>query len=113
MEREIIISNSSSEIAKITQFIEELSLSLQLSSCVTMSINLAIEEAIINIINHAYPTSRKGEIVLRVKVSSQVLTFLIIDDGISFDPIQAGCHYVFRATSHRRITILPYSPYDG
>lgn len=88
MEREIIISNSLSEIAKITQFIEELSLSLQLSSCVTMSINLAIEEAVINIINHAYPTNEKGEIVLRVKAGTQVLTFLIIDDGISFDPIQ-------------------------
>lgn len=89
MEREIIIRNSLSEIAKITQFIEELSLSLQLSSCVTMSINLAIEEAVINIINHAYPANESGEIILRVKVSSQVLTFLIIDDGISFDPTQA------------------------
>ena len=70
MEREIIIRNSLSEIAKITQFIEELSLSLQLSSCVTMSINLAIEEAVINIINHAYPANESGEII-RIDVLSR------------------------------------------
>lgn len=86
MEREIIINNDLDEINKVAQFIEELGLSLQLTSSVTMSIDLAIEEAVTNIIRHAYPTGKFGEIILRVKVSSGVLTFLIIDDGISFDP---------------------------
>ena len=46
MEKEIIIDNKLDEIAKIAQFIEELGMSLQLPSEITMSINLAIEEAI-------------------------------------------------------------------
>lgn len=86
MDKEIIISNDQTEVTRIAQFIDELGMSLQLSSDTTMTIGLAIEEAVTNIIRHAYPTVRKSEITLRVHISSNVLTFLIIDDGISFDP---------------------------
>ena len=86
MEKEIIIDNKLDEIAKIAQFIEELGMSLQLPSEITMSINLAIEEAISNIIRYAYPTGKSGEITLRTNAESNALVLKIIDDGISFDP---------------------------
>ena len=88
MDKEIIISNEQAEITRIAQFIEELGMSLQLSSDITMTIGLAIEEAITNIIHHAYPIARNSEITLRLHISADVLTFLIIDDGISFDPTE-------------------------
>lgn len=86
MEKEIIIDNNLDEIVKITQFIEELGLTLQLPAEITMSVNLAIEEAITNIIRHAYPQGKESDITLRVNISPEVLTFLIIDEGLSFDP---------------------------
>ena len=86
MEKEIIIDNKLDEIAKIAQFIEELGMSLQLPSEITMSINLAIEEAISNIIRYAYPIGKSGEITLRTNAESNALVLKIIDDGISFDP---------------------------
>ena len=46
MEKEITIENQVEEIAIIAQFIEELGMSLHLPSGITMSLNLAIEEAI-------------------------------------------------------------------
>lgn len=88
MEKEIIIDNNIDEIIRITQFIEELGLTLQLPSGITMSVNLAIEEAISNIIRHAYPLGKQSDIILRVNISPGLLTFLIIDDGLSFDPSQ-------------------------
>ena len=42
MEKEIIIDNKLDEIAKIAQFIEELGMSLQLPSEITMSINAIV-----------------------------------------------------------------------
>ena len=72
MEKEITIENQVEEIAIIAQFIEELGMSLHLPSGITMSLNLAIEEAISNIIHHGYPQNQK-----------------IIDDGISFDPTKS------------------------
>ena len=57
MEKEIIINNQPDEITRIAQFIDELGMSLQLPPSITMSVNLAIEEAISNIIHHGYPTN--------------------------------------------------------
>ena len=86
MEKEIIIDNRLDEIARITQFIEELGITLQLPLGITMSVNLAIEEAITNIIRHAYPQGKESDITLRVNIAPGILTFLIIDEGLSFDP---------------------------
>ena len=88
MEKEITIENQVEEIAIIAQFIEELGMSLHLPSGITMSLNLAIEEAISNIIHHGYPQNQKGEITLRTSVAPGLLIAQIIDDGISFDPTE-------------------------
>lgn len=89
MEKEITIENQVEEIAIIAQFIEELGMSLHLPSGITMSLNLAIEEAISNIIHHGYPQNQKGEITLRTSVAPGLLIAQIIDDGISFDPTKS------------------------
>lgn len=86
MEKEITIYNQLDEVARISLFIEELGMSLHLPTSITMSINLAIEEAISNIIRHGYPDHRESEITLTTSVSPGLLTARIIDDGISFDP---------------------------
>lgn len=88
MEKEIIINNQPDEITRIAQFIDELGMSLQLPSSITMSVNLAIEEAISNIIRHGYPANKEGEITLLTSVAPGILTARIIDNGISFDPTE-------------------------
>lgn len=85
MEKEIIINNKVEEIARITQFIEEIGMSLRMPSELTMSINLGIEEAVGNIIKHGYPGGETSEIILRVSFAPEELTFLIIDEGVPFD----------------------------
>ena len=89
MEKEIIINNQPDEITRIAQFIDELGMSLQLPPSITMSVNLAIEEAISNIIHHGYPTNKEGEITLLTSVAPGILTARIIDNGISFDPTKS------------------------
>ncbi len=88
MEKEIIINNQPDEITRIAQFIDELGMSLQLPPSITMSVNLAIEEAISNIIHHGYPANKEGEITLLTSVAPGILTARIIDNGISFDPTE-------------------------
>lgn len=55
MEKEVIITNSLSEIIHITNFIKELGGSLQLPPETIMNISLAVEEAIVNVIKNADP----------------------------------------------------------
>jgi len=75
MEKEIIIDNQLDEVARIALFIEELGMSLQLPASITMSLNLAIEEAVTNIIRYGYPSNKESEIILRTSVAPGMLDF--------------------------------------
>lgn len=88
MEKEIRLLNEIDEISRLEAFVEELGEELSLSPDVTMNINLALEEAIANIIMYAYPAGKRQDILLRVISSEQQLVFLLTDRGVSFDPTQ-------------------------
>lgn len=88
MEKEIRISNNLNEIASLADFIETLGEELYLSPETTMNINLALEEAVANIIMYAYPSEEKQEILLKVTSNKNQLIFLLTDKGLSFDPTQ-------------------------
>lgn len=88
MEKEIKISNNLDEISILATFIEELGEELSLSAETTMNINLALEEAVANIIMYAYPSQEQHNILLRVTSTKKQLIFLLTDKGASFDPTQ-------------------------
>lgn len=88
MEKEIRIKNKFSEIAALSAFVEELCNNLALPAESTMNINLALEEAVANIIMYAYPPTEEHEILLRVTATEEQLIFLLTDKGNSFDPTQ-------------------------
>lgn len=88
MNKEIRITNNLEEISHLYEFIEELGEILDLSSETTMNINLALEEAVANIIMYAYPEGEEHEILLKVTSSPQQLIFLLTDRGQVFDPTQ-------------------------
>ncbi|RGN31404.1 anti-sigma factor antagonist [Bacteroides oleiciplenus] len=86
MEKEIIINNQLNELSRISQFMEELGVSLSIPSEIAMSINLAIEEIIANIIQRSYPDGKSGEIELQAYITPGRLIFQIIDEGVAIDP---------------------------
>ena len=86
MEKEIRISNNLNEIVVLASFIEELGEELSLPAETVMNINLALEEAVANIIMYAYPP--KDIILLKVTSTEKQLIFLLTDKGASFDPTQ-------------------------
>lgn len=88
MENEIKLLNNIAELSRLETFVEELGTELNLSPEITMNINLALEEAIANIIMYAYPAEESREIILKITSSEQQLILLLTDHGISFDPTQ-------------------------
>lgn len=88
MEKEIRIVNDLKEIGVLATFIEELGEELSLSAETTMNINLALEEAVANIIMYAYPSEEQHSILLKVTATEKQLIFLLTDKGASFDPTQ-------------------------
>lgn len=88
MEKEITLNNDLAEISRLEAFVEELGCELQLTPELVMNINLALEEAIANIIMYAYPSEKPRDIILKATSNGQQLIFLLTDKGISFDPTQ-------------------------
>lgn len=103
MNKEIRISNDLEEISLLYEFIEELGEELNLSAETTMNINLALEEAVVNIIMYAYPEGERHEILLKASSNPQQLIFLLTDKGQLFDPTQVPDANIGLPISEREI----------
>ncbi|MFI3315016.1 MAG: ATP-binding protein [Rikenellaceae bacterium] len=86
MKRELIIKNEISEINRLAEFIEMLGEEQDFSPSLTMSLNLALEEAVSNIILYAYPEKLGESITITCTNDSNRLVFTISDSGVEFDP---------------------------
>ena len=84
--RQIVLKNRIEEIARMSAFVEEISQEFNLSMENTFNINLAIEEAVTNIIMYAYPKDEEHEFTLMVRHVVDRLIFKLVDTGKEFDP---------------------------
>ncbi|NLX67175.1 MAG: ATP-binding protein [Bacteroidales bacterium] len=90
MKRVLIIKNEITEISKLVTFIETIGEELGLSPALVMSLNLALEEAVSNIILYAYPKEFNQDISIEAVKENNALIFTITDTGVEFDPTKGG-----------------------
>ena len=89
MEKSIILANDIAEIGKLAQFIEEIGEDFSLSPDVVFNLNLVLEEAVVNVINYAYPKEEHQSIYLSAKLLEDSIVFVLTDTGLEFDPTKA------------------------
>ena len=84
----LVLKNRLEELEKLQPFVENIGKNLSLPTSLVSSINLALEEAIVNIINYAYPEGKMGDIRLKASFDSEPsrILFELTDSGIPFDP---------------------------
>jgi len=79
----IVMRNDIEQIPTLTEWIESLHIPQELN----MPINLALEEAVTNVMLYAYPNSH-GKVIIEADISDTQLCFVVSDTGIPFDPTQ-------------------------
>ena len=89
MEKSIILANDISEIAKLNEFVEEIGTDFSLSPEVVFNLNLVLEEAVVNIINYAYPKEEHETIYLSAMLRNGSIILVLTDTGKEFDPTMA------------------------
>ena len=89
MEKSIILANDIAEISKLAQFIEEIGDAFSLSPDVVFNLNLVLEEAVVNVINYAYPKEEHQSIYLSAKLLEGSIVFVLTDTGLEFDHTKA------------------------
>lgn len=86
MEKSIILSNDISEISKLNEFVEEIGNEFSLTPDVVFNLNLVLEEAVVNVINYAYPKEEHQPIYLSARLHEDSIILVLTDSGVEFDP---------------------------
>ena len=89
MEKSIILTNDISEINKLSEFVEEIGNEHSLAPDVVFNLNLVLEEAVVNIINYAYPKEDHQSIYLSATLHEGSIILVLTDTGVEFDPTMA------------------------
>ncbi len=90
LRRSMTIANDVGEVPRMSEFIEAFCEESGLDTSATMRLNLAIEEAVVNVIAYAYPPGRPGAVTVEAASGSDFITFVIRDNGVPFDPTAKG-----------------------
>ncbi len=86
LQRSITLPNDIETIPQLQTFVEELGEELHLDDSTVMNLNLALEEAVVNVMNYAYPPEIKGDVTIKAEANDVRLKFTICDSGTPFDP---------------------------
>ena len=89
VKRQISLPNDIETIPQLNEFIDTVAEEIGLDMSLTMSLNLALEEAVVNVINYAYPTDETGDINIEATATATSIKFKIIDTGVAFAPTDA------------------------
>lgn len=82
----LIVKSDTANLVYIRNFIEESALKYGFDDDITNKIVLAVDEACVNIIKHAYKSNPDNDIKIVIDTNDDRFEVSIIDSGISFNP---------------------------
>ena len=82
----LVIKNDVKEVSKFSEFMKSVMMKLDVEKSFARQLRLAVEEAVVNVIDYAYPVGQEGEIEVRMMSDGKTLKTVITDSGVAFDP---------------------------
>lgn len=82
----ITLHNDVEQITLLPEFVEAVAKEAQLEHEATFNLNLALEEAVTNVIMYAYPEGTDDMVDIEAVVDGKRVMFVITDSGKPFDP---------------------------
>ena len=101
--RSITLTNDVQEVPRLNVFVDEVCEDMGCDMETTMRMNLAIEEAVVNVIDYAYPSGTVGSIDIKVTIYDNHMEFVISDSGTPFDPTKKEDVDISLPVEERRI----------
>lgn len=84
-EKKLTVKSTTENLSQIRDFIKSTAENCGFNGGSTEKIVLAVDEAVTNIIKHAYRNSPEGDINISVKCNGKKFVVYIVDHGITFD----------------------------
>ena len=88
-ERHLILHNDIQQIPQLAEFVQTVADEKHLEQSQAMGLNLALEEAVTNVIMYAYPEGSDGLVEVEAVLKKDTLEFILTDSGVPFDPTAA------------------------
>ena len=85
-ERHLSLTNDIRQIPRLAEFLESIAEVENIDPGALTMVNLALEEAVTNVMMYAYPEGTEGFVDISAKVTDNVLELKITDSGKAFDP---------------------------
>jgi len=83
-QRSISLTNNIENVPRLNTFVDEVCEAMGFDAATTMQLNLALEEAVVNVMKYAYPTKTEGNVSVKAQANDTRLKFIITDTGIPF-----------------------------
>jgi serine/threonine-protein kinase RsbW len=80
------VPSSTENLAMIRDFVGKIGERAGLTPAELVRLELAVDEACANVIEHAYGSDDRREVTVKVKVDSEEIEIEIVDTGRGFDP---------------------------
>ncbi|MBS1809424.1 MAG: ATP-binding protein [Acidobacteria bacterium] len=80
------VPSSTENLALIREFVTTVGQQAGLTEAEIGKIELAVDEACANVIEHAYGHDESKEVIIRANIDDDSITFEIVDTGKGFDP---------------------------
>ena len=82
----ITLINDKDEAEKLGPFLKDFLSKLELDRKTAGGLRLALEEAVVNVINYAYPEGETGNVTVYAESDRSEVRFTVVDSGMPFDP---------------------------
>ena len=82
----LVLKNDVHEVTRFSSFVKSVLEQLEIEKSLAHKLRLAVEEAVVNVIDYAYPAGAEGDITIHILSDDRTIRFQIIDTGVVFDP---------------------------
>lgn len=82
------LTNDIQDVPRLGEWVEQIGELLELPMPTVFNLNLALEEAVVNVMNYAYPGETGRPVTVTAQKENGSVWFTIEDEGVPFDPTQ-------------------------
>ena len=90
LDEELTLQNDLKQVEQLNSFVKEMMGRLNIEKPLSRQLQLAVEEAVVNVMEYAYPTDKTGDVSVRMTSDGHRLKIIITDSGIPFNPTEAA-----------------------
>ncbi len=90
LEEDLVLQNDVKQVGRLNSLVMEVADRLNIKKQLANKLKLAVEEAVVNVMEYAYPAGTTGDIHIHISSNGRRLKFVITDSGASFNPTEAS-----------------------